>query len=285
MKEKKKQLSQRWRYDGGHGALVWQMMFTEHGDLIGQKRFASNRQTLYFCIEPETGKVLCDNYLLMDHALPAGDGWFTGLETTWKDFAYCYACLPLSPEHKGVWAIDFRTGKVVWSRSDIGFVANLNDKFLVSRSSVFGGFPERTFLFVDPLTGSTISQHALDSAQVNALRQEAVPEEIRQKVILPCILNEEMAEIPLVIKNMGFNTPALCEYILQETLTVVALHEKTKLTGLWRSSLKVWSMDCLVYADSMEECAEKPCLNNFLIRGDNLYYLKEKGEIVCVVLS
>ena len=285
MKNKKEQLSLRWRYDAGHGALVWHMMFTDRGDLVGQKRFASNRQTLFFCIEPDTGKVLCDNYLLMDHALPAGDGGFTGLETTRKDLAYCYACLPLSPEHKGVWAIDFRTGRVVWSRSDIGFVANLNDRFLVSRSSVFGGFPERSFLFVDPLTGSNISHHALDSAQVNALRNEAVPEEIRQKVILPCFFTEEMAEAPSALKNIGFTAPTPCEYILQGALTVVALHEKTKLTGLWRSSLKVWSTDRLVYADSMAECAGTPRLNNFLIRSDNLYYLKEKGEIVCVALS
>ena len=84
MKSPNKQLSLRWRYHAGPGALIWQLMFTETGDLIGQKRFAADRRALFFSIDITNGKVVCDDYLLMDHhqSLPAGDGWFTGLETT-----------------------------------------------------------------------------------------------------------------------------------------------------------------------------------------------------------
>ena len=42
MKSPNKQLSLRWRYHAGPGALIWQLMFTETGDLIGQKRFAAD---------------------------------------------------------------------------------------------------------------------------------------------------------------------------------------------------------------------------------------------------
>ena len=35
----------------------------------------------------------------------------------------------------------------------------------------------------------------------------------------------------------------------------------------------------------MEVSVEKPFLNNFLIRKENLYYLKNKEELVCVALS
>ena len=81
MKNNEKQLSLRWKYHAGSGALVWQLMFTETGDLIGQKRFAAERQTLFFCIDTVTGKVFLNDYLLMGHfpPEPAGEGWFLSL--------------------------------------------------------------------------------------------------------------------------------------------------------------------------------------------------------------
>ncbi|MEI7748314.1 MAG: DUF4905 domain-containing protein [Chlorobiaceae bacterium] len=287
MKNTEKQLSLRWKYHAGSGALVWQLMFTETGDLIGQKRLVAERQSLFFCIDTVTGKVLLNDYLLMDHFPPdpAGEGWFTGLETTSNNLGYCYACQPQSPEHKGIWAVDFRTGRVVWSRPDIGFVANLNGKFLVSQSSVFGGFPERQFLLLDSLTGNDLSLPALDSAQVNAVRADVVPEEVRQKVILPEFVTEGMAKERLVLQQAGISDTGRCECIVKGMLTVVARHEQAELSGTWHSFLDVWHKDRLVYVDCLEKDVDSPGFNNFLIQSDNLYYIKEKEELICVALS
>ncbi len=286
MKHNAKPLAVRWRYDAGRGAIVWQLMFTETGDLIGQKRFAAKRRALFFGIETATGRLFSDDFLLMDkHSLPLGEGWFTGLETTRRELAYCYASQPLTPEHQGIWAVDFRAGRVVWSRSDIGFVAKLDDEFLVCQTSIFGGFPERQFWLVDPSSGVDISHSALDSAQANAIREKAVPEEVRQQIILPEVVADDMVEAHRALQSVGISETCRCEYIVHGTVTVAALHEQLQLTGLWRSSLKVWQSGCLLYADGMEESVDKPSLNNFLIHGDNLYYLREREELVCVAIS
>ena len=288
MKNNKEQLSLRWRYHAGSGALVWQLMFTEAGNLIiGQKRFAADRQALFFCIDTLTGTVLLNDYVLMEHFStdPAGDGWFTGLETTSKHLAYCYACQPQSPEHRGIWAIDFRTGRVAWSRPDIGFVANLDEKFLVCQSSVFGGFPERQFLLVDSLTGNDIPLSALDSAQVNAVRADVVPEEVRQKVILPEFVTEGMKKDRLSLQQAGISETGRCECIVKGMLTVVVRHEQAEFSGTWHSFLDVWHKDCLVYVDCLENDVDSPGFNNFLIQSDNLYYIREKEELVCVAIS
>ncbi len=282
-----KELSVCWRYDAGRGALIWQLMFTETGELVGQKRFTSTRKALFFCIDIMTGDVVRDDFLLMDHLhpVPAGEGWFVGLETTLDNLVYCYASHSQSPEHQGIWAIDFWSDKVIWSRPDIVFAANLDHAFLVYQLSVFGGFPERHFLLIDPFTGRDIRSFGLDSSEVNALRQEVVQEEDRQQVILPDVVTEEITDVRLAMHRLGIDETIRCECIVQWPLTVAALHEQDALTGLWNSSLKVWKMDSLIYTDSMEVSVEKPFLNNFLIRKENLYYLKNKEELVCVALS
>ena len=286
MKNREEQLTVRWRFYAGDGALVWQMMFTDTGDLIGQKRCAESRKSLFFGIEPLTGRVLCDDYLLMDsvQSTPAADGWFTGIETTRGGLGYCYACKQYSPEHQGVWAVDFRRGRVVWSRPDISFIAHLGDEFLVCKTSLFGGFPERQFFCLDPLTGAESSNAAVDSARVNALREKALPEEVRQRIALPGFVMDGIEEELLV---GGVEVPVRSRYesLVYGDLMVVALHELATLTGLWRSSLRVWREDRLLYDDGMEESVDKPCLNNFLIQSDNLYYVREKNELVCVALS
>jgi len=286
MKSKEEQLSVCWHFNAGHGALIWQLMFTETGDLIGHKRFAASRRSLFFCIDIVTGRVIRDDYLLMDHLhpVPAGEGWLVGLETTLGNLVYCYAYNSQSPEHKGIWAIDFRLDKVVWSRHDIVFAANLDHEFLVYQLSVFGGFPERHFLLINPFTGENTQTLGLESASVNAIRQEVVPEEERQQVILPCFVTDEMAEERMTLQRASISKTARCECIIRGPLTIVALHEQGK-SDLWHSYLNVWRMNSLVYEDSMAEGIEKPSLNNFLIRCDNLYYLKNKEELVCVALS
>ncbi|MEI6756722.1 MAG: hypothetical protein FDX18_07635 [Chlorobium sp.] len=287
MKSGGEQLSVKWRYDAGRGALVWQLMFTQTGDLVGQKRFAATRRSLFFSVDTRTGHVFSDDYLLMDqfHPVSAGDGWFTGLETTLRNLVYCYAYQSQSPEHQGIWALDMRHGRVEWSRQDIVFSANLDHEFLVYKRSVFGGFPERHFWLIDPFTGMDIRPLGIDSVVVNAIREGVAAEEERQQVILPEFVTEGMAVERLALQRSGLSDTARAECIVHGELTVAALHEPGDWSGTWHSFLKVWRDDRLIYADAMEENVDKPCLNNFLIQSDNLYYIKKKEELVCVALS
>ncbi len=177
------------------------------------------------------------------------------------------------------------SGRVVWSRPDIVFVANLEDEFLVYKSLVFAGFPERHFLLIDPFTGADIRCLGLDSLEVHAIREAVVQEEVRQQVTLPEFVMEGMPVERAALQRAGIAETNRCECIVQGSLTVAALHEQRQLPDVWDTVLKVWQNDRLVYADCMEESVEKPGRNNFLIRCDNMYYLKGKEELISVALS
>ncbi len=281
------QLTALWRYNAGSDAMVWQMMFTDNGDLIGQKRCLSKREAFFFALDTVTGNLFCDNYVLMDalQAVPAGEGWFTGLETTSGNFAYCYACQSCSPEHQGLWAIDFRSGSVVWSRADLTFIANLGETLLVCKTSFFNGFPERHFLRVDPLTGRELDQFPLDMADVNPLRADAAHEEVRQQILLPDVVLDGMAEAQSILQRVGVAAASRCELLVHDSFIIAAEHQFSASTALWHSTLQLWQHDQLLYCDVMEENALQPSLNTMLLRGTKLYYIKAKNELICVVLS
>jgi hypothetical protein len=266
---------------------IWQIMFTGSGVLVAQKRDAGRRQALFFAVDPENGALLMEDFqpFFSAEAGPAGEGWFTGLESTSEKLAFCHAYQQFSPEHLGIWAFNPAGGSVVWMRSDIVFSANLGGELLVYRPSVFAGFPERNFMLLDSLTGETLRELGEENQETALLRQNALPEEERQQLRLPVFAGNAglPPDLPGHYRAI-LPQNALLEYIMQGIAVVVAVHEHGGADGVWSSSLRVYR-EGLVYEESMQLDAPYPLLNNFLIRGDKLYYIKEKEELVSVALS
>lgn len=173
---------------------------------------------------------------------------------------------------------------MVWARRDVVFVANLEETFLVYTPSSFGGFPERHYLLLDPLAGSTVRTIGFDSMTANALRREMTPEEDRQGLLLPQFVSEGMVEETLALRRAGIDAPQHCECIVLGPLLVAARYEPSSVSGRWNTVLGVWFDAVRVYEEVMEKDGEKPCLNNFLIRDLSLYYIKEKEELISVSL-
>jgi hypothetical protein len=266
---------------------IWQIMFTGSGVIVAQKRDAGRRQALFFAVDSRNGTLLMEDFqpFYSADAGPAGEGWFTGLESTSEKLVFCHAYQQFSPEHLGIWAFNPVGGSVVWMRSDVVFSANLGGELLVYRPSVFAGFPERNFMLLDSLTGETLRELGEESHETALLRQKALPEEERQQLLLPVFAGN--AGLPPELTGPDrtmLPQMALLEYIRLGSTDVIAVHEQGGADGVWNSSLRVYR-ESLVYEESMQLDAPHPLLNNFLIRGDKLYYIKEKEELVSVALS
>jgi len=85
-----------------------------------------------------------------------------------------------------------------------------------------------------------------------------------------------------------FGWPGQChiggrEWMLLEGICVEGLH-RTDRDGGWQSSLRIVENGTLLYEDAMESGSSKPLWNNFLVRGGDLYYIRNKRELVCVPL-
>ena len=107
----------------------------------------------------------------------------------------------------------------------------------------------------------------------------------RQEVMLPEFVTEGMAEERLLLQRAGIFEGTYCECLLYGRFTVAGVHEPVGPGAAWNSFIKVWQEDQLLYLDCMEEGSVKPSLNNFLIQGGRLYYIKKKEELLCVALS
>jgi len=265
-----------WSWHGGSGAMIWQLMFSGNDAVMGIKRFPRRRAATLFCLESSTGSVLCDNFVLTDGAepdQPVGDGWMTGLETTHGELLLCHSYQPGSPEHQGIWAVDLAGNRIVWSRPDLVYAANLGDSLLTYRSRVFAGFPERDYWLIDPLSGHELDHPGMEHECPNRLRLMAESEQERQGILLPDSVFDESGQI---------------EHIDCGVWRASAFHRmRPEKDGavFWESFLTITAGDRLLYEDVMASSETMPVLNNFLIRKGRLYYIKEKESLISVAVS
>lgn len=259
-----------WAWQGGAGALIWQLMFLSSGRIAGLKRFPDARSASFFCIDPVSGEAVCDNFVLTsggDADLPVGDGWMTGIETVHEELLIAHGYHAGSPEHLGIWAIDLPSGRVAWSRPECVFTAHLGGSILAYRPRGFAGLPEREYLLLDPPTGRTLEELGLDHDRPNRLRSEAEPEDLRQGILLP-----DVARIG----------SGLIETIPAGRVRIEAVHCPESDGGPWSSAIRVMDGDTLLYTDLMAEKEPMPPLDNFLTRGGSLYYIKGKEQLISV---
>ncbi|RTY39176.1 DUF4905 domain-containing protein [Chlorobium phaeovibrioides] len=263
-------LKSRWIHDCGEGAVIWHLAFTPSGTLVGQKRFAEDRQALFFTIDPLSGSVYVAGWVAVDPVQGAviGEGWFAGIETVHQQLVYIHSWQDASPEHRGIWAFDPVKGEVRWSRPEFVFSANTPGGLLVYRIVFFAGLPERRYALLDPLRGTLVEGGDIAAEEALLLQRGAETEEQRQGVLLP---------------EMDPQSGGGREWMLLEGICVEGLH-RTDRDGGWQSSLRIVESGTLLYEDAMESGSSKPLWNNFLVRGGDLYYIRNKRELVCVPL-
>jgi hypothetical protein len=265
-----------WSWHGGHGALIWQLMFS--GDAVmGIKRFPQERKAAFFCLESSTGRLLRDNFVLTfdngESETPVGDGWMIGLETVHSGLLFCHTYQSGSPEHQGIWAINLPEGHIVWSRPDLTYTANLGDAFLAYRSIVFAGFPERDYVLIDPLTGCEIEHLGTAHERPNQLRDAAQSEEERQRILLPDTAFDEAGHVENI--NHGATSVTVCHRMELGAEGVPG----------WVSTLSVSEGERLVHEDVMASGEPMPVFNSFLLKDDRLYYIREREFLVSFVVS
>jgi len=273
----------RWVYRGGRDTLIWRLSFTRNGLLVGQKRCPEGRRSLFFAIEERSGRVVLDDYLLLlpDGSRPAGEGWFTGIETVSGNLAYLHAYQENSPEHLGLWALAPETGRVVWSHANMVYCGVLREGLLVYIPSVFAGFPERRYLIVDPLTGDVLRRPEAGSLELNALREGVIAEERRQEIVLPEFASKGSPQHE-ALQGSGIAEPERCECIAAGSFAAAVSHDHDPHSGGWRSVIRIWLDRRLLHEDVISEKSPRLLLNSFLLHGRGLYYLKEESELVAV---
>ncbi|MEC9485875.1 MAG: hypothetical protein UMU76_00035 [Prosthecochloris sp.] len=271
------------------GSVIWSIMFLDNGMLVGEERSEGGRKTSFFAVAADGRNVVMRDFVLPE---PAGDeagtGVMTGLETTAAHLCLLHRYHGQGPEHVGLWAVDPVAGRVVWQRPDVSFAAHLGKNLLVYRTGSFAGFPERSYLVIDAVSGEVVEQLGDDAGRANMLRMKALREEDRQGVVLPGMrrVAEGIAAQHRNLVDDEFRPESAYEYIERDDLFAGAVHriEQTASGAVFSAELLVYRNGKKWFSDTICTGSSQPCMNYFLVRGVHMYYIRNRRELVSLHL-
>ena len=262
-------LSPVWKYSAEH--ILWRVMFSEYGVIIGEDRNTESKTVSFFCLDSTTGKPLWQQKNF-------GEPWWIGLDAVKDGRLYLHGYRkPDMPEHKNIIAVDLKTGNVIWKNTDCTFLA-IGTPFIYGYKDLF---ERRVYFRMDENTGIILDELAIlpDGVEPNIQYEKTdflFPHQVTDNGSIAWhtasetkgMLNAESIEVSnTVILNVYSRNMPPAEG-LKNTLSVIDTTTKKK-----------------VYSDVLNESTPYPVPGSFFVEGERVYYIKERKTFVAVDLK
>lgn len=284
---------------------IWLSQFLDNGNLIVEHRSGARRAVLaerkasFLSLDATTGKPLWEDFTLKDEqGGEIGEGWWVGLELVYDNLFYLHGYVaPRIPEHRGLWAFDATTTRLVWKNEAISFVARSGAQLLVYRPADNESFAERQYSILDALTGETLRDVSANEA--DKFRDQSQDFATAQGVALPTRHNEFSPDFER-IKSLAEKATSAKQVIAGydcieiDSTTLLGYHEQTEKMVLTQNGSPVKALTYklfvikdgdIVYSDTLGDAMSGLLTDGFFARGNRLYYTKNQDTLVAFDLS
>jgi hypothetical protein len=264
---------------------MWRFIFGGDKYIVGETRDKGNKKLYLFVIDFTSGKVLHKNF-----EFEKDNFWITVEGATDKLFYLSRFEKPETLQQKNIIAIDILTGEKIWENEKYSFLFNTDD-------SVFGlyrGFESIEIAKLDIATGKV---------------KEIIPPEEHIKIFELRNSNEdyvyENSNYPIVYKKeeagekissvlddicLKNNDVESIEYIQKGSLLIFNYYIKfpteSNKTGsnIYENRLMIYDMNSseILFEDILNKSTNYCVPDNFFIKKEILFYLKEKNELHCL---
>lgn len=236
-------------------SAVWRFEIDPTGDtLFAEIRDNSNKKVSFSSINLESGDIYFED-------LQTEERWLTGIETAYEGVLLLHNYQSENgPVHKGLTAIDGKTGKIVWSNYTHAF-----DHLSVNGPVIYDARLQPPHLSItDIKTGAILRSY-----------QPSIDTEIENHIVLPDIAPIEItSSLSLQLKTFG-NT---LHYLDYNNLRIVSLHALAE--GTLQQLLYIFTKDNkIVYQDLLNTDIQKLQPESFLLRKGQLIYLTGKSRL------
>ena len=222
--------------------------------LFAEIRDSDDKRVSFSAIDLGTGEVYFDD-------LQTEERWLTGIETACDGILLLHNYQSESgPVHKGLVAIDSKTGKTIWSNYTHAF-----NHLSINGPVIYDARLQPSQFFVaDIKTGSIIRQY-----------QPSIDVELDNHIILPDITSIEITlSLSLQLKTFGDTA----HYLDHNNFRIVSLHAFAD--GTLQQLLYILTTDNkIVYQDLLNTGIQKLQPESFLLRKGQLIYLTDKSRL------
>jgi hypothetical protein len=217
-----------------------------------------------------------------------GEQWWIGIEGVHDGILFLHKfAQPDMPEHRGIVAVEIRSGHVLWQNDGWKFEGASGNALFASSRSLTGGM----FFEADFRSGITTGEFSSEEAvkQAAKVTTNGIPESEKFPLFLPDIDSGD-SEITSLIRNHSDAGRLVgpVEYLELRSLLVYAYHERTPSSTHERMvldhHLNVVSEDEVLFSEILNRNAPAVMAGNFFVENDMLFFVHERTKLTAVQL-
>ena len=254
---------------------IWRLIPTASGYLVIEDRDMSTRKVFFNCLNLNNGKILFKNFQLEEKH------WI-GIESVHNNLIFFHKFRkPDMPGHKGIYAFDILTKKMIWQNDDLLFLFAKDDKVYVYQST----FEGRQYFVLDSHTGNIIEEMGSEFSQISKLREEVMRSDFTNTFLYPQQFNDNLESGDASKLMNGLLTEVKVagkiNRLVFKDLIMFNYHEQNS-NGTFNNYFKVFDLlkQKYILNETLNLKAKNLFSESFFIVGDQLFLLVEKTKLV-----
>lgn len=261
------------------GFQVWRIKITDTDKLFIETRDTEKMKAYFHCYDLLSGKKIFSEFMM-------NEIFWLGIEAIKGDvvFFHRYA-KPDMPGHRGIFAFDINTQKVLWEDESYSFSFIKNDLIYVFKDR----FEGRYYYTLNIKTGEIIDELGEISDEIKVLRDEAELMIDYSNYNFPeRYLSSEVEKIDAIIKEEIANVEISnsVDYVIYDDLLMFNYHQ---IVGRKELTNKLRAFDLLkgkeIYSEVLNKSANAYAPDSFFLYKNMAIILKEKNEVIIMEIK
>jgi hypothetical protein len=264
---------------------IWRLVPARSGELVGEARNQETKRVSFFAIDGNTGVPLWQNLVLDEQ-------WWIGIEDISDGVLLLHKfASPDMPQHRGIIAIDLRTGNQLWLNGELTFWFAYNNSVYAHKML----FEKRVASELDVHTGQTVREFGENLVPLLFEKREEAIRENQDGLQFPEIGEFDRID-PRIAGMMRKELPATevrgpVEYAHMDKFLLMNYHilarganEKRPLLD---NQLKIIDAASgkVIYYDTIVHNSPAPVPDSFFVRNGTVHYIKDQKTLTAIHLA
>jgi hypothetical protein len=290
LKKNKKKLKPIWKFS--QRGNLWRFFFADKNIIVGETRDIKSKNVYFFSLDVKSGKTFLKNYQLENE-----DYWIS-IEGLNENVFFLHRFVkPDLPQHKSIIAVDIFSGKKLWENNEYIYLFNTNNNLYAYKEK----FETNEIVEININNGKLLKTFTKgEHKEIYKLKNESLSKSTYERFNYPVpYVKEETPEnlIKIFEKEItDFNAKGKIEYIIKGNYLMFNYYLENSILNNDQSRgmiINFVNKFCIydindnnkIYKDTLNKNSSYNVPDNFFVKDDHLYYLKEKIELIALNLK
>jgi hypothetical protein len=254
---------------------IWRLVPSASGYLVIEEREMNSKEVFFNCLKTSDGKIIFRDFQLEEK-------YWIGIEVVYKNLIFFHKFRkPDMPGHRGIYAFDIRTQKLIWQNDDMVFLLAKDDKVYAYHAT----FEGREYFVLDNLSGDIIEELGNNISEINRVREESIKNDFASNFLFPekFVENEKTQSIGKIISKVsdGIKIIGDINWLRYNDYVMFNYHEWNS-DGNFNNCFKVIDIikNKIVLNETLNNKSKNLISESFFIANDLLFLLVEKTKLV-----